>query len=124
MITASKVGTMKGLSKMSKDSMQYSESIKAKKPKNNDGVNVIKEIKAMQKEKRTQQLKDPLLFIKRLSALVFGLAILGLGLVALLNNVGSPLTIKSLAYCVSGSCAIVDGVYLLYVALMRVGRES
>lgn len=83
---------------------------------------LTKEREARQRTEKLKQLAPAVIFIKRLTATLFGLAILGLGIVALTSNIDQPRTVKVIAYLVSGTCAVVDGVYLLYVALMKVGR--
>lgn len=79
-----------------------------------------KDIKNAQKSKSTvrQSARKAFNFIKKLAGVLFGLSILGLGVyAAYLGQAEADSAIKHLALVVSGACAVVDGVYVLYKAL-------
>jgi hypothetical protein len=85
-----------------------------------EGENLIKEIKQGRKDRSPirQNIRKFWLFIKKLAGVLFGLSILGLGVyAAYLGQAETASSIKHLALVVSGACAVVDGVYVLYKAL-------
>ncbi len=69
------------------------------------------------------EFKTFALFVKRLFAMAFALSILGLGLAAVWyakTNIDTDF--YKIAVIVSGACAIVNGFYLLYMALMKMEK--
>jgi hypothetical protein len=88
--------------------------------KNNDGKDLVNEVKAITKNQRKAKLMNskPVVFVKRLLGTLFALAILGLGAAAAIYAKEIDNDIYSIAVMVSAACAIVDGAYLLYKALM------
>ena len=88
--------------------------------KDNSGKEAIKEIKAIEKKQRSDKLlsSKPVVFVKRLLGTLFALAILGLGVAAAFYAQKITNDTYHIAVLVSAACAIVDGAYLLYKALM------
>lgn len=85
-----------------------------------EGKKLIQEIHNNRKAQSPirQSIRKVWCFVKKLAGVLFGLSILGLCIyAAYLGQAESASTIKHIALVVSGVCAVVDGVYVLYKAL-------
>jgi len=91
------------------------------KKQKTEGTDLVKSLHANERKTRNEKFmsSDPIVFIKKLVSTVFALAILGLGVAAAIYGQSLNNGFK-LAVLVSAACAIVDGVYLLYTALMKI----
>lgn len=67
-----------------------------------------------------QGTADVLLFAKRLLGTLIGLVILGLGVYAAIKGWTTPETLKHYAFVVSGGCAVADGLWIMYCALVKI----
>lgn len=88
--------------------------------KENQGKELVKELHDIKKNQRKAKLLNskPVVFVQRLLGTLFALAILGLGVAAAFYADEIANDIYNIAVLVSAACAIVDGAYLLYKALM------
>ena len=84
------------------------------------GTEIIENIHKNEKKRAMARfMAFPLVvFTKKLVGTLFSLSILGLGIAA--ANYGQDMTndVYRIAVLVSAACAVVDGAYLLYKALM------
>lgn len=75
-----------------------------------------------EKKSLNNSVSEVWVFIQKLSATLFSLAILGLGIAAVYHGLDMTNRFYRVAVVVSGTCAVVDGLVLLYRALMKVGK--
>lgn len=84
------------------------------------GTDIIDSLHKNEKKRAIEKFMHlaPVVFTKKLVSTIFALAILGLGVAA--ANYAQDVTndLYRIAILVSAACAIVDGAYLLYKALM------
>lgn len=92
----------------------------SKLPKDTQGIEAVKSIRAIEKNQRKARIMSskPVVFVKRLLGTLFALSILGLGVAAAIYAKEIDNDLYNAAVLVSAACAIVDGAYLLYKALM------
>ena len=86
----------------------------------NEGKDLVNEVKAITKNQTKAKIMSskPVVFVKRLLGTLFALSILGLGVAAAFYAQEIANDLYNAAVLVSAACAIVDGAYLLYKALM------
>lgn len=83
-----------------------------------------KEKKAAARKPFTDSLASKVVFVKRLAATVFALAIFATGaMAAYYGHNRVDIWFWSYAVRIAGAFTITDGVYLLYWALMKVGQK-
>lgn len=88
--------------------------------KNDLGKDTIKEIKQGRKARMRAQWNDTVLFAKRLVVTLFGLSILGLGIAATICPNFVNVGLWQYALWTAGPCAIVDGLGLMFYALVKI----
>lgn len=81
---------------------------------------LIKDIHSVGKKPTKGSIKNAVLFVKRLFLTLSALSITGLGgMAAYIGMHETHMLIKQIALIVSGVCALVDGLILLFRALMK-----
>lgn len=67
-----------------------------------------------------QSASNVLLFAKRLFGTLIGLSILALGVYGIKEGLDATTTFRQTAFLVCGGCAAVDGLYIMYCALVKI----
>lgn len=86
----------------------------------NETTKLLDDIHTINKRPAKQTVGDLFLFVKRLAIVLTALSVIGLGITAAyIGKFETTMLIKQVALIVSGLLATLDGMYLLYKALMK-----